>query len=186
MSEERKTLHHRIAELLKRHEQSRAELADLKARAKEQDRKFDVRRKIILGAAVQAHAKLNSAFREELRKAVLAAVTRPHDRACAAGVFSAESAGNAPDSVALHSLRFVQPGASAEVARRASQRAGAGLENNCGAAPASGKTAALVIPEYSADRVRSRGRSAASQRPHIRNSRIPGYSRTHLRTIITG
>jgi hypothetical protein len=80
MSEERKTLHQRIAELLKRHEQSRAELADLKARAKDLDRKLDVRRKIIMGAAVQAHAKLNSAFREELRKAILAGVTRQRDR----------------------------------------------------------------------------------------------------------
>jgi len=81
MSEERKTLHERIGELLKRHEQSRAELANLKARARELDRKLDARRKIILGAAVQAHANLNARFREELRKAVLAAVTRPHDRA---------------------------------------------------------------------------------------------------------
>lgn len=80
MSEDRKTLHQRIAELLKRHEQSRAELADLKARAKDLDRKLDVRRKIIMGAAVQAHAKLNSAFREELRKAILAGVTRQRDR----------------------------------------------------------------------------------------------------------
>ena len=80
MSEERKTLHQRIAELLKRHEEAKAELADLKARAKDLDRKLDVRRKIIMGAAVQAHAKLNSAFREELRKAILAGVTRQRDR----------------------------------------------------------------------------------------------------------
>jgi hypothetical protein len=33
-----------------------------------------------MGAAVQAHAKLNSAFREELRKAILAGVTRQRDR----------------------------------------------------------------------------------------------------------
>jgi hypothetical protein len=81
MSEDRKTLHQRIAELLKRHEQSRAELANLKARARILDRKLDTRRKIILGAAVQAHARLNARFREELRKAVLAAITRPHDMA---------------------------------------------------------------------------------------------------------
>jgi hypothetical protein len=81
MSEDRKTLHQRIAELLKRHEQSRAELANLKARARILDRKLDTRRKIILGAAVQAHAKLNARFREELRKAVLAAISRPHDMA---------------------------------------------------------------------------------------------------------
>jgi len=80
MSEERKTLHQRIAELLKRHEEAKAELSQLKARAKEADRKFDVRRKIVMGAAVQAHAKVNSAFREELRKAILAGVTRQRDR----------------------------------------------------------------------------------------------------------
>ena len=70
MSEDRKTLHQRIAELLKRHEEAKAELSQLKARAKEADRKFDVRRKIVMGAAVQAHAKVNSAFREELRKEI--------------------------------------------------------------------------------------------------------------------
>ena len=96
MSEERRTIHQRIAELLERHEQSRAELADLKARAKEQDRKFETRRKIILGAAVQAHAKLNGAFREELRKAVLAAVTRPHDRAVLPEFFPDRPTANAP------------------------------------------------------------------------------------------
>jgi hypothetical protein len=81
MNGPRKTLHDRIGEELKRQEQSRAALADLKTRARELDRKYDVRRKIILGAAVQAHARLNSRFREELRKAVLAAITRPQDRA---------------------------------------------------------------------------------------------------------
>lgn len=45
------------------------------------DRKLDTRRKIVMGAAVQAHAKLNGRFREELQKALLAAVTRAQDRA---------------------------------------------------------------------------------------------------------
>jgi hypothetical protein len=81
MNGPRRNLYDRIAEEQKRHEESRAALADLKARARELDRKLDVRRKIILGAAVQAHAKLNGRFREELRKAVLAAITRPQDRA---------------------------------------------------------------------------------------------------------
>ncbi len=87
----RKTLHERIMEEEKRHEESKAALADLKARARELDRKFDVRRKIILGAAVQAHAKVNSRFREELRRAVCAAITRPQDRAVLPEFF-AESA----------------------------------------------------------------------------------------------
>ena len=77
----RKTLHERIAEEKKRQEQSRLALADLQARARILDRKLDTRRKVILGAAVQAHAKLNTRFREELRRAVLAAITRPHDMA---------------------------------------------------------------------------------------------------------
>jgi hypothetical protein len=81
MSGLRKTLQERIEEELKRQEESRASLADLKARARELDRRLDVRRKIILGAAVQAHAKANSRFREELRRAVLAAVNRPQDMA---------------------------------------------------------------------------------------------------------
>ena len=79
MNGPRKTLHDRIAEEQKRQEQSRATLADLQARARILDRKLDARRKIILGAAVQAHAEVNSRFREELRKAVLAAV-RLRDR----------------------------------------------------------------------------------------------------------
>jgi hypothetical protein len=81
MSGPRKTLDDRIAEEQKRQEESRAALADLKARARLLDRKLDTRRKIILGAAVQAHAKLDARFREELRRAVLAAISRPQDRA---------------------------------------------------------------------------------------------------------
>jgi len=79
MNGPRKSLHERIAEEVKRQEELRLAIADLKTRAKQLDRKLDVRRKIILGAAVQAHAKLNVRFREELRKAVLAAITRPQD-----------------------------------------------------------------------------------------------------------
>jgi hypothetical protein len=81
MNGPRKSLNDRIADELKRQEELRLAIADLKVRAKLFDRKLDVRRKIILGAAVQAHAKLNGRFRDELRKAVLAAITRPQDMA---------------------------------------------------------------------------------------------------------
>ena len=94
----RKTLYDRIAEEQKRQDESRAALADLKTRAKELDRKLDVRRKIVMGAAVQAHAKVNSAFREELRKALNAAITRPQDRAILPEFFAEPAA--APDSPA--------------------------------------------------------------------------------------
>ena|ERR1022692_1622393 len=80
MSEERKTLHQRIAELLKRHEEGKAELSQLRARAKDLDRKLDVRRKIIMGAAFQTHAKANSENHAAVAKVLQARVTRQRDR----------------------------------------------------------------------------------------------------------
>src|ERR1700690_147891 len=79
MSGLRKTLHERIAEEEKRQEDLRLSIADLKARARTLDRKLDTRRKIVLGAALEAHAKLNSAFHAAMAKALPAAV-RPKDR----------------------------------------------------------------------------------------------------------
>ena len=79
MSGPRKTLHDRIAEEEKRQEDLRLSIAALKARARTLDRKLDVRRKIVMGAALEAHAKLNSAFHAEMAKALPAAV-RPQDR----------------------------------------------------------------------------------------------------------
>ena len=79
MSGPHKSLHDRIAEEHKRQEQSRAALADLKARARILDRKLHTRRKIILGAVVDALADADSGFHETLAKAVQAAVTRPAD-----------------------------------------------------------------------------------------------------------
>lgn len=79
MSGPRKTLHDRIAEEEKRQEDLRLSIAALKARARTLDRKWDVRRKIVMGAALEAHAKLNGAFHEAMAKALRAAV-RPKDR----------------------------------------------------------------------------------------------------------
>jgi hypothetical protein len=81
MNGPRKTLQDRIEEEQKRQEESRAALADLKARARESRPQTRCPPQDHPGAAVQAHAKLNGRFREELRKAVLAAITRPQDRA---------------------------------------------------------------------------------------------------------
>src|ERR1700683_5207066 len=75
----RRTLAEQIAEDEKKIEQLKADLANKRAEQKTLDRKLDVRRKIVLGAVVKAHAKLHSRFEEELRKAVLAG-TRPQDR----------------------------------------------------------------------------------------------------------
>ena len=81
MNGPRKTLEDRIAEEEKRQADLRVAIADLKARARILDRKLDTRRKIVLGAAVQAHAKRDRAFLEVLAKVVRVAVIREQDRA---------------------------------------------------------------------------------------------------------
>ena len=75
----RKTLHERIAEEKKRHEQSRLALADLQARARILDRKLDARRKIVAGALTLAHAERNSAFHQQFARLAQANM-RPQDR----------------------------------------------------------------------------------------------------------
>ena len=95
MNGPRKTLHDRIAEEKKRQEQSRLALADLQARARILDRKLDVRRKIVVGAAVMAHAKLNGAFCEALSKVIRAAV-RKQDREVLPEFFPESPAAPAP------------------------------------------------------------------------------------------
>jgi len=92
----REMLLQHIAEELKRQEQSRAALSDLRVRAKTLERKLDTRRKIIAGAGLLAHAKLNLAFHEEARKALSAAVTRPQDRALLPEFFQDSSPANTP------------------------------------------------------------------------------------------
>ena len=60
----RRTLAEQIAEDEKKIEQLKADLANKRAEQKTLDRKLDVRRKIVLGAVVKAHAKLHSRFEE--------------------------------------------------------------------------------------------------------------------------
>jgi hypothetical protein len=76
----RKTLDERLAELTKQQEQLEARRAALLAAKKETDRKRDARRKIIIGAAVLAHAELHPAFADQLRGVLNRAVQRPIDR----------------------------------------------------------------------------------------------------------
>ena len=52
----------------------------LSAREREAERKLDTRRKIIVGAAVLAHAELDPNFAETLRHVLGQAVQRPIDR----------------------------------------------------------------------------------------------------------
>jgi hypothetical protein len=60
--------------------QLEAQLAARNARACTLERKRDTRRKIIVGAAVLAHAQLDPLFALELRAVLARAVQRPIDR----------------------------------------------------------------------------------------------------------
>lgn len=57
-----------------------AEAARLKRLISQEDRKRDMQRKIIVGAAVLAHANFDAAFASGLSAALAKAVTRERDR----------------------------------------------------------------------------------------------------------
>jgi hypothetical protein len=76
----RKSLDDNIAALTKRQQQLDAQRLSLLASKKAADRKIDTRRKIIVGAAVLAHAGLNPDFSATLREILAVAVQREVDR----------------------------------------------------------------------------------------------------------
>ncbi len=80
MTGARKTIQQLIAEEEKKGEQIKARMAELKARQKAEDRKKDNHRKIVVGAAVMAHIKLDPQFRKDVREALNKAVTEPRHR----------------------------------------------------------------------------------------------------------
>jgi hypothetical protein len=80
----RKTAAERIAELEDRKKQIEAKLASLAAREKLAARKLDTRRKVIVGAAVLAHAEIDAAFASILKEVLAKAIQRPIDIAAIA------------------------------------------------------------------------------------------------------
>jgi exonuclease III len=80
MTGARKTIEQLIAEEEKKSEQIKARVAELRARQKAEDRKKDAHRKIVVGAAVMAHIKIDPQFRKDLRDALNKAVTDPKQR----------------------------------------------------------------------------------------------------------
>ena len=76
----RKTTEELIAEEEKEVEQLKARMAELKARQRGEDRKKENHRKIVVGAAVIAHIRLDSQFRALVREALNKAVTEPKHR----------------------------------------------------------------------------------------------------------
>ena len=81
MPHSRKTTEELIAEEEKKAEQVRARMAELRARQHAEERKRDNHRKIVVGAAAIAHARIDPQFRKELREALNKAVTDPKQRA---------------------------------------------------------------------------------------------------------
>jgi hypothetical protein len=71
----------RLAALKKRQDQLKAQIAAIEAREKADERKKDARRKIVIGAAVMAHAAIDPEFARELRRVLRLAVTRDFDKA---------------------------------------------------------------------------------------------------------
>ena len=84
MPRSQKSLDEQLAEITKRKDQLEAKRLALLAVKKSADRKLDARRKIIVGAAVMAHAELNPSFADALREALDAGVQREIDRAVVA------------------------------------------------------------------------------------------------------
>jgi hypothetical protein len=76
----RKSSSERIAELAERKKQIEAKLAGLAARERQEERKRDTRRKVVVGAAVLAHAERDAEFSAKLRAVLAMAVLRPADR----------------------------------------------------------------------------------------------------------
>lgn len=92
MPRARKSLDDKIAELAKRQQQLEAQRLSLLASKKAADRKIDTRRKIIVGAAVLAHAELHPDFSATLRKILSVAVERDVDRRDIADLLGSPSA----------------------------------------------------------------------------------------------
>ena len=80
MPQGRKTTEQLIAEEEKKAEQLKARMAELKARQRVEERKKDSHRKIVVGAAVMAHVKIDPQFRKEVREALNKGVTEPKHR----------------------------------------------------------------------------------------------------------
>jgi exonuclease III len=75
-----KSIDELIAEEQKKGEEARARIASLKARQRVVDRKKEAHRKIIIGGAAMAHARIDPQFRKALIGALNAAVTEKKHR----------------------------------------------------------------------------------------------------------
>lgn len=94
MQRPRKSIDEKLAELIKQKQQLEARRLTLLASKKNADEKLDTRRKIIVGAAVLAHAGLNPNFSTVLRDILSTAVERDIDRRAIADLLDPPQASN--------------------------------------------------------------------------------------------
>jgi len=80
MAHVRKTIEELIADEEKKSEQAKVRLAELKSRQRDEERKRDNHRKIVVGAAIMAHIKIDGRFRKDVQDALNLAVTDPKHR----------------------------------------------------------------------------------------------------------
>jgi hypothetical protein len=81
MAQVRKTTEELLAEEQKKRKLIRARMAELKARQRAEERKRDNHRKIVAGAILMAHVKIDPRFRKAVQDAFNKAVTDPKHRA---------------------------------------------------------------------------------------------------------
>ncbi len=77
----RKTTEQMIAEEEKKAEQAKARMAELKAKQRAEARRKDTHRKVVSGAILMAHIKIDPQFRRSVQVAFNKAVTNPKLRA---------------------------------------------------------------------------------------------------------
>lgn len=77
----RKTIEELLAEEEKKAEQVRTRKAELKARQRIEERKRDAHRKIVVGAGIMSHIKIDPRFRKAVQDALNKAITEPKQRA---------------------------------------------------------------------------------------------------------
>lgn len=78
----------RLSRLQHRKEQLERQISAAEKQAKAAARKWDTRRKVILGGAVLAALESDPALRERVRTLLAERVTRPHDRATVADLLA--------------------------------------------------------------------------------------------------
>ena len=105
----RKSLDQRLADLTERRQQLEARRLALLASKKSADRKLDTRRKIIVGAAVLAHAELNPDFSTMLREILSVAVQRDLDRRVIADLLDPSSPDDSAASQPALNQQQVEP-----------------------------------------------------------------------------